>query len=202
MISKFVIAAAFATSFAIADGQAKGVETGAIAGEYKTDSEHRYITFSYVHQGYSVPFLRWRTWDATLDWNPENPEASSVDVVIDASSIDSGVDRFDGHLRGERFFDVENHPTITFTSTSLTQIDETTGTMTGDLTVKDITKPVTLDVTFNKGEFEERNKRYKLGFSARGTVKRSDFGVDTFASAASDDVDLLIETEFLKPVEE
>lgn len=170
---------------------------GAPSGQYQTDPEHRYITFNYVHQGYSEPYLRWRDWDATLDWNADDPTQSSVNVVIDAASIDSGVDRFDDHLRGDGFFDVENHPEITFVSTSLTQETETTGVMTGDLTVKGITKPVTLDVTLNKAAFSERSNEYRIGFSARGVVKRSDFGVDAYTPAVSDDVNLIIETEFV-----
>ncbi|MEM9707054.1 MAG: YceI family protein, partial [Pseudomonadota bacterium] len=64
------------------------------AGLYKADQGHRYITFSYSHQGYSMPFLRWREWDADLNWNPDDLTASTVSVTIDATSIDSGVDRF------------------------------------------------------------------------------------------------------------
>ena len=174
-------------------------DAGAISGEYQSEAKHRYITFSYMHQGLSRPHLRWRNWDATLDWNAEEPTASSISVDIDAASIDSGVDEFDGHLRGEQFFDVENHPNITFVSTSLTKISENTGTMTGDLTIKGVTKPVTLDVTMNNGFFDARGNQYKIGFSATGSVKRSDFGVDLYAPFVGDDVDLTIEAEFVMP---
>jgi polyisoprenoid-binding protein YceI len=185
-----------------ANSQNADAAAGAISGEYKADQGHRYITFDYDHQGYSRPFLRWREWDATLDWNAEDPTASTVKVSIDANSIDSGVDVFDGHLRGEQFFDVENHPTITFKSTSLEKTGDDTGKMTGDLTIKGNTKPVTLDVTFNKGAFEARSNSYKLGFSAKGVVKRSDFGVDAFTPVVSDDVNLTVEVEFEMPADE
>ncbi len=173
----------------------------AISGEYKTDPQHRYITFHYLHQGFARPHLRWRDWDATLAWNAEDPTASSVSVNINAASIDSGVDEFDGHLRGEQFFDVENHPEITFESTSLTAGDDNTGTMTGDLAIKGITKPITLDVTMNRAAFDERKNEYKIGFSAKGVVKRSDFGVDLYTPFVGDEVDLIIEAEFLMPAE-
>ncbi len=173
--------------------------SAAASGEYQAESGHRYITFSYWHQGLSRPYLRWRDWDATLDWNAENPTASSVSVEIDAAAIDSGVDEFDDHLRGEKFFDVENHPTITFESTSLTETGEKSGTMTGDLTIKGVTKAVTLDVTMNRGFFDERGKQYKIGFSATGAVKRSDFGVDLFTPVVGDDVEIIIEAEFIMP---
>lgn len=177
-------------------------ENGAISGSYTTDPGHRYITFTYSHGGFSSPWLRWRDWEGTLDWNKDDPAASSVNVTIDAASIDTGVDEFDGHLRGERFFDVENHPEITFVSTSVKKTNDTTGTITGDLTIKGITKPATLDVVFNDGVFDQRNNRYKLGFSGTTTVKRSDYGVDLFAPTVSDEVEIIIETEFLMPAEE
>jgi len=185
-----------------------GVETAppmafeAVSGEYKPDERHRYITFSYLHQGYSRPWVRWRSWDAVLDWDAENPEASSVSVTIDATSVDSGVDVFDGHLQGENFFDTANHPEITFESTSLSRSGGVTGTMTGDLTIKGITKPVTLDVTFNKGAFEERSNIYKLGFSAKTSVNRSDFDMTYLVPAISDQVDIVIEAEFVMPADE
>lgn len=171
------------------------------SGEYSIDKEHAYISFDYLHQGLSRPVLRWRSWDATLDWDADEPTNSSVTVTIDASSIDSGVDRFDGHLRGENFFDVENHPEITFVSTALEKTSEDEGALTGDLTIKGITKSVTLDVTLNQASFSDRANAHKIGFSASGTVKRSDFDVDAYVPAVADDVNLNIQVEFVKPAE-
>ncbi len=175
--------------------------SAAVSGTYQTDPGHRYITFSYLHQGYSHPFLRWRDWDATLEWNADDPTASSVSVTIDANSIDSGVDEFDGHLKSDKFFDTANYPEITFVSTSLTKTGDNTGTLTGDLTIKGNTKPVTLDVTLNRAAFDDRGQVYKIGFSATGAVKRSDFGVDAYVPFVGDEVSLIIETEFLNPVD-
>ena len=151
--------------------------------------------------GYSNPWLRWRDWDAILEWNAEDPSASSISVVIDTASIDSGVDVFDGHLKSDLFFDVENHSQITFASTGLAAIDDKTGTMTGDLTIMDVTKPVTLDVVFNNAGFSERDGIYKLGFSAKTSVNRSDFGLDYAVPYVSDKVDITIEAEFIMPAE-
>ncbi len=194
-------AAPLAVAVAIAI-QPASAQTDAKSGTYTTDDGHRYITFSYSHAGFSNPWLRWRDWTGTLDWNAEDPAASSVNVVINAESIDTGVDVFDGHLKDDRFFDVANHPEITFVSTSVEKTGDNTGEITGDLTIKGTTKPVTLDVVFNKGEYDQRNSRYKLGFSGKTTVKRSDYGVDLFAPVVSDEVDIIIETEFLMPAAE
>ncbi|WDI31288.1 YceI family protein [Hyphococcus flavus] len=185
-----------------ASGVSEAADFGAPSGEYRSEERHRYITFSYMHQGYSRPWVRWRDWDAVLDWDAENPEDSSLSVTIDATSVDSGVDVFDGHLQGERFFDTANHPEITFESTSLNRMSDTEGTMTGDLTIKGVSKPVTLDVQFNKGAYEERSNVYKLGFSAIGTVKRSEFGMTYAIPAVSDEVEIIIESEFTMPADE
>ncbi|MEM6414492.1 MAG: YceI family protein [Pseudomonadota bacterium] len=173
--------------------------SAAESGTYASDPGHAYITFSYLHQGYSKPFLRWRKWDATLDWDADDPSKSTVSVEIDASSIDSGVDKFDAHLRSADFFEVDKYPKITFVSTSLEKTGNATGVMTGDLIVKGKTTPVTLDVTLNKAADDAFAKGHKLGFSARGKVKRSDLGVGKYAPAVGDDVDLVIEVEFVKP---
>lgn len=173
------------------------LESRAVSGVYTPDAKHRYITFSYMHQGYSRPWVRWRAWTGELNWDAETPENSSVSVTIDAEAVDSGVDEFDGHLRGERFFDTANYPAVTFVSTSVAKTGVDTGTITGDLTIKGVTKPVTLDVKFNKGAYEERGNRYKLGFSATTSVIRSEFGMDFLVPVVSDQVDIVIETEWM-----
>lgn len=173
--------------------------SAAISGAYKSDPEHAYITFTYDHQGYSRPYLRWRTWSGDLDWNAAAPEKSSVSVSIDATSIDSGVDRFDEHLKSADFFDVAKHPTISFKSKKLEVTGANTAIMTGDLTIKGVTKPVSLDVRINRAADDDFAKAHKLGFSAKGVVKRSDFGVDKYTPFVSDAVELIIETEFVKP---
>lgn len=172
-----------------------------IPGVYKTDTSHAYITFSYDHQGYSRPWLRWRSWTGDLNWNPSAPEQSSISVVIDAASIDSGVDKFDDHLKSPDFFEVAAHPQITFTSTSVTIDGPATAKVAGDLTVKGVTKPVTLDVKINRAADDDFAKGYKLGFSGKTAVKRSDFGVDKYTPFVGDDVEIVIEAEFVMPKE-
>ncbi|MEM9899645.1 MAG: YceI family protein, partial [Pseudomonadota bacterium] len=131
-------AALLATS-ALAEGP-----TDAESGTYTADAGHAYISFSYSHQGYSNPILRWGEWDASLDWNAEKPETSSVTAEINAASIDSGVDRFDDHLKSPDFFEVEKYPTISFKSTEIEKTGDDTGVMKGVLTIKGEEKPVTL----------------------------------------------------------
>lgn len=173
-----------------------------VPGVYKADTNHAYITFSYDHQGYSRPWLRWRSWTGDLNWNPAAPDQSSIAVVIDAASIDSGVDKFDDHLKSADFFEVEKYPQITFNSTSVTIDGPASAKIAGDLTVKGVTKPVTLDVKINRAADDDFAKGYKLGFSGTTSFKRSDFGVDKYAPFVGDDVEIVVEAEFVMPKEE
>ena len=171
--------------------------SAAPSGVYKSESGHAYIAFSYDHQGYSRPILRWGAFDATVNLDSENPENSKLDVVIDAASIDSGVEAFDGHLKGDKFFNVGAYPEIRFSSTAMEQILQGRGRVTGDLTIKDITKPVTLKVKLNKVGKHFRSKADLFGISAKTTIRRDDFGVG-FAAAVGQEVDIKIEVEFQK----
>lgn len=191
--------AAGAGEAASAQQDAGAVQSDAVSGAYTPDSGHRYITFSYFHQGFSHPWLRWREWDGELNWNAESPEDSSVSVTIDVTSIDSGVDVFDGHLVAENWFNAAAHPEITFVSTEVEKTGANTGKITGDLTIKGITKPVTLEVVFHKGAYQERDGIYKLGFSGKTTLMRSDFDLGAYVPAVSDEVDVVIETEWQMP---
>ena len=168
------------------------------AGVYKSEATHAYITFQYLHQGYARPTLRWNEFDAVVDLNPTDPINSSLNVTIDASSIDSGVEKFDEHLVAGDFFDVANHPTITFKSTKMDQLRVGHGRVTGDLTMKGITKPVKLDVTLNKVGEHFRNKKPMIGISAKTRIKRSEWDLGKYTPLVGDDVDIKIEIEFIK----
>ena len=168
------------------------------AGVYKSEATHAYITFQYLHQGYARPTLRWNEFDAVVDLNPTDPMNSSLNVTIDASSIDSGVEKFDEHLVGADFFDVANHPSITFKSTEMDQLRVGHGRVTGDLTMKGITKPVKLDVTLNKVGENFRSKKPMMGISAKTRIKRSEWGLGKYTPLVGNDVDIKIEIEFIK----
>lgn len=184
------------TETANAQQNAEAVEFDAVSGVYKPDIYHKYITFSYLHQGFSRPILNWDEWTGELNWNADAPEKSSVNVTIDVTSIDSGVPDFDGHLTGADWFNAAEYPEITFVSTSVEKTGASTGKITGDLTIKGVTKPVALEVKFYKGAYVERDNLYKLGFSGKTTVMRSDFDLGAYVPIVSDEVDIVIETEW------
>jgi len=187
----------------VATASAKPSPPGADIGEapsgvYKSESGHAYIAFTYLHQGFSRPVLRWGEFDATVNLDAQNPTESTLSVTIPAASIDSGVAKFDEHLVSADFFDVANHPTITFTSTSLQEVQRGRGHLVGNLTMKGITKPVTLDVKLNKVGENFRSKAPMFGISATGRINRSDWDLGKYAPSVGNDVDLTIEVEFIK----
>lgn len=169
---------------------------GAPSGTYGVDKNHAYITFSYLHHGFSNPHVGFDNFDATLELDSENVENSSLTVDIDANSINSRVEIFNEHLRGEDFFDTANHPGITFVSTGMKSTGENTYAVEGDLTIKGVTKAVTLDTTINR--FGTVRGTQKLGVSAETKVMRSEWGLTNGLPNVSDEVTLLIEVEMPK----
>ena len=117
--------------------------------------------------------------------------------LIKTESIDTGVDKFDDHMKSDGWMDVAKYPEATFVSTSLAKTSDRTGLMTGDLTIMGVTKPVTLDVTFNKAGEGRAPGTYKLGFSATADLLRSDWGLGKYAPAVGDEVAVIIEAEYV-----
>jgi len=169
---------------------------------YQFDKGHTQIRFSWNHVGLSEQSALFRDYSGTVTFDQEDVSNSSVSVTIDPASVDTGVADFDDHMKSSDFFHVEEHPEVTFETTDVVKTGPDSGRMTGDLTIKGITKPVTLDVTLNyAGEhplapFNEKYKgRQAAGFKATGRVLRSDFDLGRFAPLVSDWVDIEINTE-------
>jgi polyisoprenoid-binding protein YceI len=165
------------------------------SGDYGLDDHHAYISFTYSHIGFSTPHVGFRKFDANLSLDSENPENSSIEVIIDATSVDSRVEEFNGHLRGSNFFDTDNYPQATFKSTDIAANTDGTFAVTGDLTIKGITKSVTLDTTLNKAAMHPMRNVPTVGFSAETQVLRSDFGMDRAVPAIGDEVTIYITVE-------
>jgi polyisoprenoid-binding protein YceI len=168
------------------------------AGEYGLDKDHGYITFSYSHFGYSTPHIAFESFDLNLTLDPKNPENSSVTVTIDATSVSSRVDRFDGHLNGANFFDTAKHPEITFQSTSMSKTGDSTYDVVGDLTIKGITKSVTLNATINKAANHPRRNTPIVGMSGEAKVNRSDWGLARGLPNVGDEVTIRVTAEMPK----
>ena len=192
------IRTALATTFLALAVNAQADLSDVPSGEYGLDDHHAYISFTYSHIGYSTPHIGFRNFDANLMLDSENPQNSEIEVVIDTTSIDSRVDEFNGHLRGSNFFDTDNYPQATFKSTRIEGTGEDTFNVTGDLTIKDVTKSVTLEATLNKAAMHPMRKIPAVGFSAETTIMRSDFGLDRAVPAVGDEVTIYITVEMPK----
>jgi len=182
-----------AASPVLAEGDLSAVPSGA----YALDTTHAYIQFQYNHLGLSNPILTFD--DFTIDLNLDNadPSKSTVAVNIVADSVQTGSEIWHDHLTGDKWFDTAANPEMTFNSTSI----EGSGSsfkVTGDLTIKGQTKPVTLDVTINGAKSHPMKKQPAIGITATGQLLRSDWGLGKNAPFISDEVTLRIEAEMLQ----
>lgn len=178
------------------------------AGVYTMDLDHTSVVFRVPHMGLSHYTARFTKAEGQLTFDPANPAAQSVTATIDAGSLATAYPGaakldFDAQIEKE-FLDTAKYPQITFKSTKVEPTGET-ARVTGDLTLHGVTRPVVLEVTYNggyKGGGMDPNPR--IGFSARGTFKRSDFGIafgipaPGSAFGVGDDVEVIIETEFTR----
>ncbi|CBS89817.1 YceI family protein [Azospirillum lipoferum] len=165
---------------------------------YKIDPAHTAVAFIVNHIGFSNVIGRFNTVGGDISFDKDAVEKSSVNVTIDAASIDTNHAKRDEHLRSPDFFNAKEFPKLTFKSTKIEKTGDKTGKLHGDLTMLGVTKPVVLDITFNKDGVSPASKLETAGFSARGTVKRTDFGMKYGAPAVGDDIQLLIEIEAVK----
>jgi len=169
------------------------------ADTYLSDPPHVFIYYKIDHFGWSKNMGRFNDAAATLVVDEENPGNSSVEVVIQAASIDTNHEARDNHLRSPDFFNAEEFPEITFESTAIERKDETTGTVTGDLTIIGVTKPVTFDFVWHKPTPHfSRTDEIHTGFSAELTLNRSEWGMEKFIPGIGDEVTLFLEIEAIK----
>lgn len=172
--------------------------SGIPSGAYAVDPTHAYISFSYNHLGLSNPILSFD--DFTIDLNLDNadPTKSTVNVTIDANSIVTGSEKWTDHISGPKFFDLSNHPEITFTSTAVEAGRDGNYKVMGDLTIKGESKPVSLDVIINAAMNHPMSGNPTIGLQANGNVMRSEFGMDTAVPHVSDEVALNITAELVQ----
>lgn len=162
---------------------------------YTFDKAHTQILFFVDHLGFSKSQGEFHEYSGGFTFNRGEPEKSKIDVTIQTASIDMDHEKWNAHMKNEDFFDVEKFPTMTFKSTGISVTGDDTANITGDLTILGVTKPVTLAVTHNKSGVHPFSGKFVAGFSASGTVKRSEFGMDYGLPAVGDDIELRIEVE-------
>ena len=168
----------------------------AVAAEkYTLDASHSQVVFEYKHLGFSTTWGMFSGFTGEIDFDKENPAASSVNINIDTKTLITGWDARTAHFLGPDFFEAEAAPTVTFKSTNIEVTGEDTAKITGDLTMNGVTKPVVLDTKLNKMGENPREKKPWLGFDATTTIVRSEFDMGLAAPYVSDEVKLQISVE-------
>lgn len=180
----------------IASAQPQNPATAVQPGNYILEKTHAKLGWATSHFGFSTYSGRFDAFDAQLSLDPREPSRSSFVMTIDLDSVDSDNAKLDAHLKAPDFFDTARFPVATFRSTSVRPTGATSADVTGNLTLHGVTKPVTLAVTFNAAGQNPVSKAYTVGFSAEGSVKRTDFGITTFAPAVGEIVKLTFSGEF------
>ena len=165
---------------------------------YEFDKAHTQIIFAVNHLGFSNSHGKFLDFDGFFEFNRAEPERSKVEVTIKTDSIDMDHEKWDAHMKNEDFFNVEKYPTMTFKSTNIELTGNKTAKITGDLTILETTKPVTLDVVFNKAAVHTFNQKYVAGFSSTAKLKRSDFGMKYGLPLIGDEVSIIIEVEGIR----
>jgi polyisoprenoid-binding protein YceI len=182
------------------------------SGEYTLDPHHTTVTVRARHFGLSNYTLRFNAVSGALNFNAEDPAQSTVEATVAVNSLDTpftGDRDFDAELQNSEWLDAATHPAATFRSTSVERTGPNTARMTGDLSIKGVTQPVTLDVTYNASHAQHPMgfPMSLIGFSAHGEIQRTQFGITSLMAGpagddgVSDTVEINIETEFTRPVE-
>lgn len=176
-------------------------ESSVPAGRYALDPHHWNVSFDVDHFHYSRFVIRFDKVTAQLDWSARGMEGSAAHATIDASSVNTNVPLLDRMLKGPDMFDAVRYPDIVFVSTGFERTGDNRGRLSGNLTIRGSTRPITLDVTFNGHAVNPLTKQETLGFSADGHFSRAQFGLTTWYPAVGDDVHVAIQAEFSKPRE-
>jgi polyisoprenoid-binding protein YceI len=167
----------------------------ASANTYDIDIVHSHIAFFIDHLGFARVIGTANDFSGSFTFDAAHPEASSLTAAVKVASIDTNSAQRDSDIQGADWFNATEFPDITFVGTAFARTGEATGTITGDLTIAGVTRPTTLDVTFNKEGENPWSGLHFAGFSARTSIKRSDFGMQAAQGMIGDDVDLFLEIE-------
>lgn len=189
------IAALVATSAAFAAPPTATLST-VKAGTYKVESYHTQVGFTLSHFGFTNYSGLFSGASGSLQLDPAHPGANRIEVTIPVQSIQTTVPVLTDELKGDKWFDVAKFPQATFTSTNVTLGPDGSATISGNLTLHGVTRPVILHAHFMGAGINPIDKAYTVGFQANTTIKRTDFGVSLYAPAVGDEVELTIAGAF------
>ena len=167
----------------------------AAADRYVFDKAHTQILFFVDHLGFSRSQGEFLDYDGEFRFDPADWSAGSVQLAIRTHSVDMDDYEWNQHLRGQDFFRVNEYPEMSFNSLRVESSGENQGRIHGELTLLGVTRPVTLEVRFNKAGVHPINKKYVAGFSAKTRIKRSEFGMNYGLPMVGDEVEVVLEIE-------
>jgi polyisoprenoid-binding protein YceI len=188
--------AAFASGPAWAQAQSSPNPADVKAGAFAADPGHTKITWSISHFGFSTYVGQFSSVAAILKLDPKAVSATSLEATVQTHSIGTFNPALDTHLKSPDFLDVAKFPAATFKATAVKQTGERTADISGDLTLHGVTKPIVIQATFNRGGANPADPTYRVGFQGKTLIKRTDFGIKTYAPVLGDDVTLQIDAEF------
>ena len=168
------------------------------AGQYSLDKTHGTLLFKVQHLGLSSYVGRFNSFDASLEFDPDNIKAAKLSAVIDIDSLDINDPDLKEDLMGRSWFRQKEFPQASFTSTSVKPTSDTDFEFSGDLNWRGVVKPITVKATFHGGANNILTGKYTLGFSANGAFSRSEFGMDKYVPLVGDEVTIEAYAEFLR----
>ena len=165
-------------------------------GSFEVDRGHTQVLFAVNHMGFSRFYGQFTSVSGTLELDPVNPAASRLSVTFPTGLVSTSSEKLTAELAGSDWLDARANSRITFASTKVEPTGAGSARVTGDLTLHGVTKPVTLDVTFTGAGRNPMSKRYTVGFEAKGSLDRSQFGVTKYVPLIGDKVDLILTGAF------
>ncbi|ACR12151.1 YceI family protein [Teredinibacter turnerae] len=171
------------------------------ADDYVVDTKgaHAFVQFRVKHLGYSWLYGRFNDFSGEFSYDPKKPEASSISMKVDMTSLDTNHSERDNHLSAEKYLNFDKYKTATFTSTKYEKTGEDTAKLTGNLTFLGVTKPITIDVE-HIGGGKDPWGGYRQGFEGRAVITPKDFGLDMASKLGPDSaqVELMISVEGIR----
>lgn len=167
-------------------------------GDFTLDTAHAALVFRINHLGYADYIGRFDRFEASLSGDAANPAQARVEAIIDMSSLNIANPDFAAELMGPNWFDAGAYPQALFRSTAINLTSDMAAQITGDLTLKGITRPITLTAKLNGSAYDPLRRADVIGFSASGDINRADFGIDRFSGLLTETVRIEIEAEFIR----
>lgn len=187
---RFPLLAATALALLIATPRARAAPTS-----YAFDRVHSQVLFFANHLGFSHPMGRFPALSGGFSFDPDDWSSATAQATIEVKSLYLGDEDWQKKMLSDEFFDAAKYPTITFVAERLEKSAGDAGTLRGQLTLHGVTKPVALELTVNRVGTHSFSLKHVAGFSARGTIKRSDFGMTHLLPAVGDEVEIRLEIE-------